>query len=92
MAGNALTSIDDQVISDGCWLYNYVSYDADDEMLLKVFDHASIVLLCKHLESSSVQVQVPALKAIANALTCEEPAIADKMLFEGLLDRLLKLS
>ena len=52
-----------------------------------------VQLIVKQLASTDVNVQVPALKATANLLMCEEPEIiVNKALFEGVLEHLVSLA
>lgn len=62
-------------------------------MIEEVCEGTVVQLIVNKLASSDVNVQVPALKATANLLMCEEPEIiVDKALFEGVLDKLVALA
>ena len=52
-----------------------------------------VQLLVKQISSQDMNVRVPALKATANLLTCEEPEIiVNKALFEGAIERMIDLA
>jgi hypothetical protein len=86
-------SLDDRVTSDACWLFSYL-LDCEDDLLIEQICQGPVIsLLVRQLSSPDVNVRVPALKATANLLTCEQPElVVDKALFEGVIERLLKLA
>lgn len=88
-----LTSIDDRIVSDACWIFSYILSDADDYLIEQVCAGPTVQLIVAKLSSEDRNVQIPALKATANMLQCEEPQlIVDKALYEGAVEKLVALA
>ena len=88
-----LNSLDWNTASDACWLHSYVLNTEDDSLIAEVTAGITIQLLVKKLGDYDINVQIPALKACANMVVCEDPPhVVDRALFEQMIPALMKLS
>ena len=73
----ALKSTDPKHRSDGCWLFAYTFDTDDDSLLAGICNHMIIANLVLLLKDPEIEIQFPALKAVANMLTTDTDQIID---------------
>ena len=88
----AIQTIDDSIVSDGCWLFSYAFDTEDDSFLAEVCNVTTISNLVRCLKAADQNIQFPALKAVASMLSTETVLVVDRALFERVLDRLLAMA
>jgi hypothetical protein len=86
-----LQSDDEEVVVDAAWALSYAT-DGDDEHIAAVLACSEAVpILVQCMGHTNISVQSPALRALGNLVTAENPALVDAVLEHPFLEALVTM-
>jgi hypothetical protein len=91
IASKANMSLDDTMVADSLHCMSHSLSSGDDVYIRELVNPSRVAFFVQNLSSHDLNVQIPALQCIANALQGEDPDIADRAMFEHLLEKLCTL-
>jgi hypothetical protein len=83
---------DESVKSDSCWLFNYAFENEKWELISEIATPIIVLALTQAISSNDLQTSWPALRAVANLLCQENAELVDKIIFHGILDKMIAFS
>lgn len=79
---------DSDIVSDCLWTLSYIADTQDDELLDMVGQPDILTQLVTSLGDKELSIFVPALRAVGNILTTNDPAVVQRALWIGVVDKL----
>jgi hypothetical protein len=88
VAGAGLFTDDEDIESDCLWTISYVADTHDDGIIDLIAQPSNLSRICNLLEAKDVHLFIPAMRAIGNILSTNDPKIVERCLWEGVLDKM----
>lgn len=60
----------------------------DDSLIEQIATAPNVARICHHMDDKDISIFIPALRAMGNILTTNDPRIIERCLWEGVLDKL----
>jgi len=82
---------DHEIESDCLWAFSYIADTHDDSLIEAMASSQNVARIASHLESKEADLFIPAMRCMGNVLTCNDPKVVDRCVFEGCIEKMHNL-
>jgi hypothetical protein len=82
---------DNDIHSDCLWTITYLTDTENDYVLDFVAQPDLIIRICESMGATDTSLYIPGLRAMGNILTSSDPAVIERCLWHGVVDKLTSL-